>query len=199
MTLDGQAQQAWDREPRKYDERAKVRFDTKVTKSETGCWLWVGALSDTGYGTFHYKGRNLGAHQFSMLFFNDTEPPTKGSGWVVDHVCENKGCVNPKHLRIITHAHNVQGNTSPLDENGRPTHCVHGHEFTDANVYESDIKAGRNLRCRTCVKKANREAMRRKSARLRAQGLGVEGRPLNDYNWRDHTPKYNDDGTDKES
>ena len=67
---------------------------------------------------------------------------------VIDHVCENRGCVNVEHLQVTTRGRNVQLGAE------RATHCRSGkHEWTDDNTYI--IPATGHRRCRACVKERN--------------------------------------------
>ena len=79
------------------------RFDSKVVSAATGCWLWVGATYEQGYGMFNAgEGRIVRAHRFS---FERRVGPIP-QGMTIDHICEVKNCVNPNHLEIVTAAEN---------------------------------------------------------------------------------------------
>ena len=73
-----------------------VRFDEKVEPEPmSGCHLWVGATTPSGYGMFWWRGKRQPAHRFSYTRAHREIP----EGLVVDHMCCNKACVNPDHLR----------------------------------------------------------------------------------------------------
>lgn len=79
------------------------RFWAKVRKT-AGCWEWMAGKNDDGYGNFRV-GRLTGkAHRFSYELANGPIPEGKH----IDHVCHNPGCVNPGHLRIVTHKQNME-------------------------------------------------------------------------------------------
>lgn len=67
------------------------------------CWNWKGHKDKKGYGVFNTTNKTFLAHRFSYLSFVG---PIKKS-LVLDHICNNKGCVNPKHLRQITNGLNL--------------------------------------------------------------------------------------------
>lgn len=83
------------------------RFWAKVDKT-ADCWVWTGANIGNGYGAFRINGGNKVAHRVSFEWSNGPIP----DGMEVDHTCFNRGCVNPVHLRLLTHAQNGQNRSS---------------------------------------------------------------------------------------
>lgn len=70
-----------------------------------GCWNWTGRVV-TGYGWAVRPGSapNMPAHRLSYATFVGPLTP----GLVVDHLCENKLCVNPEHLEQVSNSENVK-------------------------------------------------------------------------------------------
>lgn len=81
------------------------RFWEKVIpEPNTGCMLWLGALNDDGYACFWFFGEQVYAHRLTFIAFFG--PP--GPGLELDHWCRTRCCVNPFHLRAVTHAANMR-------------------------------------------------------------------------------------------
>ena len=85
----------------KLTEKQKIHFWDKIKKDEDGgCWLWLGGKFMQGYGMYHPKrGIQYGAHRVSYFLIKGFLPPR---GMVLDHLCEQRLCVNPDHLNITT-------------------------------------------------------------------------------------------------
>ena len=106
------------------------RFWNKVDKQQDGCWLWAGAQTK-GYGMFKVWGRMRYSHRFLYEITRGPLPPYKPGGYELDHVvCNKKSCVNPEHLRLVTHKQNIMRGDGACAAHARLTHCKRGHEFT---------------------------------------------------------------------
>jgi len=79
------------------------RFWSKVDRrGENECWEWTAYRERDGYGWFGVMGRNHGAHRVSYALTSGAIP----KGMQIDHICSNKACVNPSHLRLATDTEN---------------------------------------------------------------------------------------------
>jgi hypothetical protein len=90
---------------RSYDTLPE-RFWAKVRKSET-CWVWRGAVDFDGYGMIQASvpsTRTLRAQRVSWELNVGPIP----EGLVILHLCDNKRCVNPAHLRPGTSGENTR-------------------------------------------------------------------------------------------
>jgi hypothetical protein len=117
------------------------RFLNKVCKTEN-CWLWTGAIHTNGYGVIGVGSRTDNtrrteyAHRLSYMFY--VAPIAEGME--IDHVCRNRVCVNPDHLRVVTHKDNI---VYRYDDK-----CAKGHPFTEDNTYYRKDNGYRQ--CRAC-------------------------------------------------
>lgn len=84
------------------------RFWMKVQKG-TDCWLWVGAISDNGYGSFRLPSGARGAHRIAYEWSVGPIP----EGMDLDHRCSTRSCVNPSHLRPVTRKQNMEHMQGP--------------------------------------------------------------------------------------
>lgn len=117
------------------------------------CWEWIGCKNEAGYGLY----RKQRAHIVSYLRTGKHIP----EGLQLDHLCRNRGCVNPFHLEPVTLVQNVMRGVGPTAVNATKTHCLNGHEFTEKNtrLYKSKHTKGQTWRaCRQCA----REYVKRK-------------------------------------
>ena len=118
----------------------------------TGCWLWLGCFSDTGYGSLYYAGRNQNAHRLVYEHFIGPVP----TGLHLDHLCRVRGCVNPEHLEPVTCRENLRRGTHrnvSAEINASKTHCIRGHAFDETNTrFYRGSRTGKTYReCITCV------------------------------------------------
>ena len=119
--------------------------DLYMPEPNTGCWLWLGPLGD-GYGRWWDGKKHWPAHRFLWERINGPVP----DGMEMDHLCRLRSCVNPDHVEAVTSRQNTLRGFGFCAVNARKTHCVKGHDLTDAPVYVRK-RDGRKWRsCMVC-------------------------------------------------
>ncbi len=119
---------------------------------ENDCITLIGKIAASGYHVFSAGGsrknsRRILAHRFVYLFFVGEIP----AGQVIDHLCRNRACINPIHLRATTHQENILTGVGAAAFHGQKTKCKYGHPFNLENTLL--VKNGR--RCRICRDRIN--------------------------------------------
>ena len=91
-----------------YKKSLAARFWKKVNKTDE-CWEWIGLKGRGGYGRISVYGKHRAAHRVAwMLSGNDLKDDAS-----LDHLCFNKSCVNPSHLRISDKKLNAENRPGP--------------------------------------------------------------------------------------
>lgn len=85
------------------NETEAGRFWAKVERS-SGCWLWCGARTTDGYGSFRFRGAPRLAHRVAYEMTTGPVPVDL----CVCHHCDTPLCVRPEHLFIGTKSDNAQ-------------------------------------------------------------------------------------------
>lgn len=123
------------------------------------CWEWDGAHDRQGYAITGKRFGTTRAHRVAYILTVGPVP----SDLVMDHLCRNRGCVNPAHLEPVTARENLLRGETLNAINAAKTHCPRGHELAGDNLIP--YRLARGLReCKTCA----RDATRARRARAKA-------------------------------
>lgn len=140
-----------------------ARLLNKVRVSEDGCWIWTGTIRQ-GYGVASIPRpagsghkKQGAAHRIVWMLFTGQEL----GDLTIDHLCQQRPCVNPDHLEAVTLEENVRRGWSAesvarRNRNRDKNCCPLGHPYDENNTYR-DGRGGR--KCRTCIRE--RQARRR--------------------------------------
>lgn len=74
------------------------------------CWPWIGARQQQGYGLWTFYPPNVPEKRLQVahrVMWELLRGPIPAQFTDVDHLCRNKGCVNPDHLEPVTHEVNL--------------------------------------------------------------------------------------------
>src|SRR6266849_2555346 len=74
-----------------------------IRDDESGCLLYTKALDKDGYPRISLQGKKgLGSQIVFELSYGAIP-----EGYQVDHICHVRRCIEPSHLRVLTHRQNV--------------------------------------------------------------------------------------------
>lgn len=105
---------------------------------DRNCWNWIAAKDKDGYGVFsHHRGKQIRAHRASYFFHIGDIP----NGMMVCHSCDNRSCINPKHLFVGTAKDNTQ---DMIKKQRRP--ILRGENHPNAKLTIQQVREIKELR-----------------------------------------------------
>lgn len=110
--------------------RRTARADTK-----TGCLIWQGAKTDSGYGRVRYKGKDWRTHRLAYAAWRGPIPEEH----YVCHRCDNRLCMAIAHLFLGTQQDNI-------DDMWRKGRGRCGSKLCEADVVDIKTRLARGER-----------------------------------------------------
>lgn len=106
----------------------------------SGCWEWTRSKTRYGYGQCYDPTvkRPRVTHRIVWEALNGPAP----EGMKVDHECQNRGCANPDHLRLSSHAQNEQYREArPRSASGLPRNVKKHSNPNRTKPYYARVRA----------------------------------------------------------
>lgn len=100
-----------------------------LTADDSRCWEWQGTILSHGYGRLRFNSKPMSAHRVVWFLTYGVMP---SDDLLVRHSCDNRKCVNPKHLSLGTHKDNAQDMVSRNRQ--RRGAQIHSTKLTEAQV-----------------------------------------------------------------
>lgn len=109
----------------------RERFEQYIFYSPDGCWYWLAAYNNKGYGLFWFNNKLVSAHRMSHELYLGPIP----DGLHILHKCDNPKCVNPDHFFLGSY----QENSDDKMRKGRQKKNK-GVEMWNAILTEDDVR-----------------------------------------------------------
>lgn len=106
-----------------------------------GCWEWQGFITGRGYGQAYIGSQKFATHRLMYQLVVGPIP----DGLVIDHLCRNRRCLNPRHLEPVTNHENIL--RGDLLTDNRILCLRRRHVLSSVGVY---VDSEGSKRCREC-------------------------------------------------
>lgn len=116
------------------------------------CIIFFNKPRKDGYVRIYRDGKHLYAHTYA---YTEAYGPVP-KGLEIDHLCENRACINIEHLKAVTHKENMSHAKTRFLHTG---FCKKGHDLSIAGVHG---KPPKGPSCRECKRQALRNWRSRK-------------------------------------
>jgi hypothetical protein len=133
-------------------ERVAERLSARIEITEDGCWVSQYSVGSHGYAQVGWNENGQSfvtvAHRAMWIAVNGDIP----EGMTVDHLCKNRPCINPAHLRLLSNYENSRRNNGNDFELGV---CAYGHPDSELVAIRRKSKTGEprlSMTCGVCKK-----------------------------------------------
>ena len=106
----------------------------------TNCIESKKGITNNGYSRIRVNDKNIQAHRWAWELVKGQIPDE----FVIDHICRNRKCVLPEHLRMVTQQKNIMAGLHNIDNR---SHCNQGHPFVKENIM---IRKSGKRECAEC-------------------------------------------------
>ncbi len=106
----------------------------------TNCIESKKGITTNGYSRIRINNKNIQAHRWAWELVNGQIP----EDFVIDHICRNRKCVLPEHLRMVTQQKNIMAGLHNINNR---SHCNQGHPFVKENIM---IRKSGKRECAEC-------------------------------------------------
>ncbi len=143
------------------------RFMDKVLVWPNGCWMWMGSVGGKMQYGYIWDGKKLAsAHRWAYQEYIGPIP----EGFESHHTCEQAGCVNPYHLKMMS-----RKDHSKTKNYRNVSHCPSGHPYSGVNliVVNRNSRGGhtKERRCRACKRRQDYEFRDSKKSGAKSSGM----------------------------
>lgn len=92
---------------------------SRISEDANGCWVWQGSVDTRGYAHMRANGKTQRVHRVAYRLWVADLPDGPGThAAVVMHICDNRRCCNPAHLKLGAQKENV----ADMEAKGRAVH-----------------------------------------------------------------------------
>ena len=95
---------------------------------QTGCLIWTGKIGTHGYAYVSYREGMQRLHRKAATVALEIAGRPRVGDLEVDHLCRNRACVNPDHMRYTTRSENSL-NRAPYRYVPNCKHCGRPKEY----------------------------------------------------------------------
>lgn len=127
--------------------------DLSMAEPNTGCILYLGRAAKNGYPQMHFRGKTKYVFHVALHVFSGVPWASFSIYAPFDHRCDNKQCINVKHIKRVSQRENILRGRSKAAQNARKTHCPQGHPLSGDNLVKSKLNRKGQRGCRICANK----------------------------------------------